>query len=104
MSSDLKLDCEVHGTRAEMSVAGDLDMAAAFKLEPEIEHVVQEHAVDELVLDLSDVSFIDSAGVGSLLSSRERLNVLGVRTTITRPSQPVRRVLNAAGADDLLLS
>jgi anti-anti-sigma factor len=81
-----------------------LDMAAAFKLEPEIEHVVQEHAVDELVLDLSDVSFIDSAGVGSLLSSRERLNVLGVRTTITRPSQPVRRVLNAAGADDLLLS
>ena len=98
------MDCDVRGTRAEMSVTGDLDMSAAFKMEPEIEHVVRENAIDELVLDLSDVSFIDSAGVGSLLSSRERLNVLGIRTTITRPSRPVRRVLDATGADDPLLS
>jgi anti-anti-sigma factor len=104
VARDLNLDCEVRGTTAEMSVGGDLDMAAAFKLEPAIENVVRENAIDEVILDLADVSFIDSAGIGSLLSSRERLDSLGIRATVARPSAAVQRVLNVTGTNSVLLS
>jgi anti-anti-sigma factor len=104
VARDLKLDCEVRGTTAEMSVGGDLDMAAAFKIEPAIEDVVRENAIDEVILDLADVEFIDSAGIGSLLSSRERLSSLGIRTTVARPSRAVRHVLDATGTSRVLLS
>ena len=103
MTGDLRLDCEIRGTTAELTLNGDLDMAAAFKLEPAIERVVSENAVDALVLDLAGVDFIDSAGVGSLLSTQQRLNDLGVVATVKRPSAAVKRVLDISGASTLLL-
>ena len=100
--SDLGLDYEVRGTTAEIALNGDLDMAAAFKLEPAIEGVVAQNDVDALVLDLGGINFIDSAGLGSLLSTHERLSDLGIRSTITRPSAAVERVLDATGTRDVL--
>ena len=103
MTRDLTLDCEVHGATAELVLDGDLDMAAAFKLEPAIERVVSENAVDELVLDLAAVDFMDSAGLGSLLSTHERLHDLGIDAKVTRPSAAVQRVLDATGTRAVLL-
>jgi anti-sigma B factor antagonist len=103
MTGDLGLDYELRGTTAELVLNGDLDMAGAFKLEPAIERVVSQHDVDELVLDLGGVDFIDSAGLGSLVSSHERLNDLGIKAKVTRPSAAVQRVLDATGTGGVLL-
>lgn len=78
-------------------------MAGAFKLEPAIEEVVSENRVDELVFDLGGVSFMDSAGLGSLLSSHERLKDLGIDVKVTRPSKAVERVLDSTGTRGVLL-
>ncbi len=80
-----------------MALSGDLDMAAAFKLEPAIDDVVSENTLDEVVLDLAGVSFMDSAGLGSLLSTQERLNDLGINLELRRPSEATQRVLEANG-------
>jgi anti-anti-sigma factor len=103
LTRELRFDCEVRGTTAEVALEGDLDMAAAFKLEPAIERVVSGNEVDALVLDLAGVSFIDSAGLGSLLSTHQRLNDLGINATIKRPSGAVERVLDASGTRSALL-
>ena len=99
---DLRLGCEVRGRTAEVALNGDLDMAAAFKLEPAIERMVSENTVDELVLDLAGVDFIDSAGVGSLLSTHQRLHDLGINAKVKRPSAAVQRVLDVSGARSVL--
>ena len=91
------------GKTAEVAVDGELDMAGAFKLEPAIEKVVAEDPVDELVIDLAGVSFMDSAGLGSLLSAHERLKDLGISARVARPSPAVERVLEATGARSALL-
>ena len=96
---DLELDTQVRGKTAEVVLSGELDMAAAFKLEPAIDHVVAENAVDEVVLDLAGVSFMDSAGLGSLLSTQERLSDLGINAELRRPSEAAQRVLAANGID-----
>jgi anti-anti-sigma factor len=103
VACDLDLDCEIRGTTAVMTVAGELDMAAGFKLEPAIENVVRQNTIDAVILDLADVGFIDSAGIGSLVSSRERLDLLGIRGTVARPSPAVRRALEATGTDLVVL-
>jgi anti-anti-sigma factor len=102
LTRDLALDYAVRGTTAEVVVNGDLDMAAAFKLEPAIERVVSQNDVNELVLDLGGVEFIDSAGLGSLLSTHERLSDLGIQSKIKRPSKAVERVLDATGTRGVL--
>jgi anti-anti-sigma factor len=102
MARDLGLDYELRGATAEVALTGDLDMAAAFKLEPAIERVVSDHEVDKLVMDLAGIEFIDSAGLGSLLSAHQRLSDLGIRPEIRRPSPAVARVLDATGMRGVL--
>jgi anti-anti-sigma regulatory factor len=66
----------VDGACVEVALAGDLDMAATFNLEPEVDRILAQKQVRRLVLDLAGVRFIDSAGVGALLSIRERTEQL----------------------------
>jgi anti-sigma B factor antagonist len=100
---DLRLDYDLRGTTAEVTIEGELDMAGAFRLEPAVEKVVSENRVDELVFDLAGVSFMDSAGLGSLLATHDRLKDQGINARVARASQAVERVLDASGTRGVLL-
>jgi anti-anti-sigma factor len=83
-----------------VQLAGDVDMAATFALEPEVERLLGEGDVRRLALDLGGVRFIDSAGLGTLLSLRERADRMGIDTAVVEASEPVRRILAVSGTDD----
>jgi anti-anti-sigma factor len=70
-------------------------MAAAFRLESELERLLATAGIDGVVLDLADVSFLDSAGLGALLSICEQATRLGRDVRISGMSAPVRRILDA---------
>src|SRR5215217_6667302 len=86
----------------ELSLKGDLDMAATFKVEPEVERLVAGDDVRRLVLDVGGVGFIDSAGLGALLSIRDRTNQLGIEMSLVNVPEPVRRILDLSGTRVLL--
>jgi anti-anti-sigma factor len=86
---------------AALAVSGELDMRAAFKLESGLERLLRERPVRRLELDLSGVSFLDSAGLGSLLSTHERAKDLGIEMQIVNPSDPVRRILDLTGTGEI---
>jgi anti-anti-sigma factor len=72
-------------------------MAATFRIEPELERVLAQTEGRRLILNLADVRFIDSAGVGALLSMRERARQLGVQMSLADIPEPVQRVLDLSG-------
>ena len=90
------------GASVEVSPAGDLDMAATFRLEPAVEQLIAQDGVRRLVLDLAEVRFIDSAGIGALLSIRERADRLRVELALTNVSAPVEQVLEFTGTTGLM--
>jgi anti-anti-sigma factor len=96
-----RFSVDVHARDAGLDVrlAGDLDMAATFRLEPEIDRAVDQGGVRQLVLDLGEVGFIDSAGLGALLSIRERTRSLGIEMRLANVSPPARRLLELSGTD-----
>ena len=53
-------------------------------------------------IDLSEVTFMDSAGIHCLLEFRKRAERYGPRLVVTHPSPPVRRVLEVSGLMSLL--
>jgi anti-sigma B factor antagonist len=92
----------VSDTEADVVLSGELDMAAAFKLESELDRILAAPGIGTLVLDLAGVSFLDSAGLGTLLSIREQATQRGVDFGISRISEPVRRVLDATATRSAL--
>ena len=87
------LRADVRESTLELPVAGDLDMPAAFELETLLDAHLRARDVNAGVMDLTEVGFIDSAGVGALVAVRERAQQLGIDLTITRVSDRVRRIL-----------
>jgi anti-anti-sigma factor len=100
--ADFELHTHRRDSAVEVVAAGELDMAAAFQLESGVDPLLEDEAVDSVELDLSDVGFVDSAGLGALLALRERAQDRGVALGIARASDPVRRLLELTGLGDTL--
>ncbi len=86
----------------ELAIAGELDMAATFKLEPELDRLLDAPDVRRLECDLAGLSFVDSAGLGLLLALRERAQDRGIAMTVVNVSAPLRRILVMSGIGAVL--
>ena len=71
-------------------LVGELDLAGAPALTSAVQWAVAEGGEQPLVLDMREVSFIDSTGVRTLL---EAANAAGRTLALMAPSSPVTRVL-----------
>ena len=82
-----------------VALHGELDVASADGL-----HSLAELAGSFLVFDLSDLTFIDSSGIGALLMARNRI-LAEARgdLVVTSPTAPVRRTLEIVGLDEWIV-
>jgi anti-sigma B factor antagonist len=81
-------------------LGGELDLAAAEDIGDELDGVFDEHAVP-VVLDLHEVTFIDSSGMRVLLLARQRSVAEGRALTVIGASLPARRVIELSGTAEL---
>ncbi len=82
-----------------VTLLGELDLAAV----PGFRSATQEALRDgwtELVIDLQQVAFVDSAGIGVLIGLRRRIAEVGGSLTL-RASGEVLRLLSVANVDGL---
>ena len=66
-----------------------------------LEHVVQAHAEHDVLLDMRDVSFMDSTGIRMLIDVANESSRDGFDVSIAASVQ-VRRILKLTGVADLL--
>jgi len=91
-----------HGDWAVLRVSGELDLVTSPVLRQRVHDAVAEGR-HSLVLDLSEVFFCDSSGVGVLIASRRLIRSCQGRLRLILPAQGategshVNRVLGALG-------
>jgi anti-anti-sigma factor len=81
--------------------SGELDLATAPRLESELQRAVGAGA-EHVVVDLSQVGFLDSTGLRMFLALSERAQSEGWVLTLTAPSQAVRSILEITGSSESL--
>ena len=79
--------------------AGDIDAATADPLREEILALVEAEQPEHLVIDLRDVTFMDSAGLAVLVRIRKQQLRHGGAVTVTNPIPRVNRILKITGLD-----
>jgi anti-anti-sigma factor len=77
---------------------GELDLVSA----EAVQHALVALARSEVVVDLSQLEFIDSSGLAALLRARRRIEEAGQRLEIRGAQGATRRVFEAAGLADVL--
>lgn len=88
---------------AVVVVAGDLDAATAPRLQAELAQLAAE-GIDRVVLDLRRTTFVDSFGLGVIVSAKKRLSQEGNALCLVAGSEQrtLRRVLEITGLDRVL--
>jgi len=96
------------GTRVEerdgiavMALSGELDMASAPILREDLAEV-EASGVPAIMLDLREVTFIDSTGLHEFLQARSRAQDNGHRLLMTGASPAAQRLFELTGTRFLL--
>jgi anti-sigma B factor antagonist len=95
--------CETHrdGDRARVRPIGELDIATVPEVDRHLQRI-SEAGDERIVLDLRDVSFMDSSGLRLILAWRERAGEHGGEFSIIPGSEVVERVFETTRVRDLL--
>jgi anti-sigma B factor antagonist len=78
-------------------VSGDLDLENYSNLREQVSVALQKNMV--VVLDMCEVSYVDSSGVAALIESKQKAEKAGKEFKIQKPSEAVTSVLNLAKLD-----
>ena len=87
--------------RMQIAPCGELDIVTAPQLEDAVGKATSE-PVSELVLDLREVTFMDSTGLRALASARTQAEEAGTALSIWRGPRQIERVLEISGLGPLL--
>ncbi|WP_433499559.1 anti-sigma factor antagonist [Sphaerimonospora sp. CA-214678] len=81
-----------------VAVEGELDLFTAPFLRDEVRDAIQKDG-PTLVLDLTDLSFMDSSGLSVLIEAWRLATSEGGIVSLAAPQPPVARILRTTGLD-----
>ena len=80
-------------------LSGEIDRFNMFPLRETIDEKIRELCPKKLVLDVTDMTFHDSSGVGFLLGRDELIKELGGTLTLRNPNSQIMHYLTLLGLD-----
>ena len=88
---------------AELTVQldGEIDHHSANPLRAEVDAAIYAHLPRTLILDFSDVSFMDSSGIGLIMGRYKILQPLGSTIILQNAAPHISRILRLAGMERL---
>ena len=83
-------------------LVGEIDHHAAKEIMAQLAEEIDAALPERLVVELSEVTFMDSSGIAILLNAWRRMGQLGGSMVVCKAPPQAERVLLAAGLDRLL--
>ena len=85
------------GERVTVVIAGELDHCAAPQIRRMLDEVIEDPRVMHLVLDLENLTFMDSSGIGVLLGRLRMLQSRGGNLSVMNMQPPVEKLFRLSG-------
>lgn len=98
----MKLLSTLKNGKLTLFLSGELDHHAARGVVSNIEEMIDDYFPRDCVIDMSDLSFMDSSGIAVILKTYKRMNELGGRTWLEGVNSQPLRVIDASGIDRMV--
>jgi anti-sigma B factor antagonist len=97
-TNELGLAVSTQSDRTVVTVSGEIDLATQGALRTQLNDLVVAGQVD-LVLDLTEVTFVDSTGLGALIGTRRRVHAFHGSLALVIPNEAVMKVFTITGLE-----
>ena len=85
-----------------VSVAGEIDHHSASTMRRDVDNIIWNRTPTHLILDMSEVSFMDSSGIAFILRAQQRMQMMDGSLLVCHVPAQAKRVLDAAGISRLV--
>ncbi|SCF28079.1 STAS domain-containing protein [Micromonospora saelicesensis] len=99
---ELTVDTMQTGAATRIRLGGEMDLATSGLVHDAVIAALASEAVRDVILDVADLTFIDSTGMGTLVACQRAVAVRGGALRLENLAPVVRRQLFAAGLLGLL--
>lgn len=82
-----------------VSVTGEIDHHSASAMRRDVDNVIWNRTPTHLILDMSEVEFMDSSGLGFIMGRYALMREIGGNLTLRNPSGVVMKMLAMTGFD-----
>ncbi|MEV6299589.1 STAS domain-containing protein [Actinoplanes sp. NPDC051861] len=96
MTDESVTSLDVTGDTTTVSLHGEIDILTVEQLRVALGEAVTA-GPRLIVVDMAEVAFIDSTGLGALISGFQRARDQGISFRLSRPSDNVRQILVLSG-------
>jgi anti-anti-sigma factor len=77
-----------------------MDLHTAPRFQYAVERAVENEGISAVVVDLGDVSFMDSTALSALMRSQDTLGQQEISLRLAAPSKAVERIFSVTGFQD----
>ena len=96
------VETELVGSELVVKISGEIDRHSARQLRAKIDEALYYYRCPKVALDLSNVDFMDSSGLGLILGRFTLARELGGELRIVNPNDSVMKVLELAGTSRII--
>ena len=83
--------------RLIFEIEEDIDECCVQKIRRRIDNEIQRYMPKEVIFDFSNVSFMDSAGIGLIIGRYKLASMLGGKVEVTNLTVQVRKIFEMSG-------
>ena len=93
---------EINDDVLEVKLIGEIDHHSAVGVRSDIDGLIFEYRPHKIVLDLSEISFMDSSGLGLIMGRYSLIKELGGSLSLRAPTVAVMKILSLAGMERMI--
>ena len=93
----MEINATKRGPRLTVQLKGELDHHSAERARSVLDTMLHDVSVRELILDLGEVTFMDSAGLGVILGRYRIIQLRGGRIVVKGISPSIDRIFRMSG-------
>ena len=85
-----------------VGLCGELDHHTAKEVRDLIENMIKNSQIKNLVFDFSDLSFMDSSGIGMIMGRYKKIRTLGGKVAAFGVNAQILRIMEMSGIDKII--
>jgi len=100
LQSEIKIN--THGRVLAATPSGELDHHQAERLRTQIDSAFEKSSCRHILLNMSDVSFMDSSGIGMIIGRYKKAEMRGGRLVLSGMSEGIARLYDISGLSKIV--